>query len=622
MDQLKPILAACKKHMFWIVTSISVILACVGYYMMSSNLASLFSKQQGVINSAYSDVTTVQGAVSTHPNVDSQAEMQVVVDSLAKDVKQAWEIQYSFQDKLLVWPKIIRDNSPVLVAKLDKYRPIELKSEYPEEPKDVTKGLKQTYARYFDLDMPRIAKIIGVKWVGEASSTASGGGGGGMYGGGYGGGGYGGGAGSEGGDDMYGGGGGYGGGAGMAGGGGGYGGGMYGGGGGYGGGAAAAAPTAARDVVTWSAANQSETISQLKIWSGDTPNIYQILYTQENMWILEALLHIIKKTNGTAVANFQCKIKELQFVRIGKDAVGQAGQIDGVASAGGGGGMYGGAGYGGGDDYSGDDMYGESPDGYGEDMYSSGGGGDTSSESTSSDPADKRYVDSKGAAVAATDLREKMSSDSPEDAYFAVAKRIPVRMRVSIEQLAIPEFLANCGSADLMLEVQQVRIGDTVAAGGGAAAGAYGGAGYGGGGGPGVGGMSMGGDDEYGGDGMYGGGGMMGAGASSAGSESVIDLEIYGIVYLYNPVNIERLGLEKVTKDTEVQTTVDDEVQDVQPTAGQAAAAAQAAQEAQTGGGSTEAGAGPAAGDAGATEAAPAAADTGGAAAAAAPTDN
>src|SRR5690606_19327787 len=36
-----------------------------------------------------------------------------------------------------------------------------------------------------------------------------------------------------------------------------------------------------------------------------------------------------------------------------------------------------------------------------------------------------------------------------------------------------------------------------------------------------------------------------------------IPIEVYGVVYLFNPVDIDRLGLGKVTDETEIEMTVD-----------------------------------------------------------------
>ena len=42
----------------------------------------------------------------------------------------------------------------------------------------------------------------------------------------------------------------------------------------------------------------------------------------------------------------------------------------------------------------------------------------------------------------------------------------------------------------------------------------------------------------------------------------VLDIEVYGVVYLFNPVDIDRLGVEKVTEDTELAVTVEPTVEE------------------------------------------------------------
>ena len=602
MDQLKPILEQCKKHLFWIVTGVSALFGCVAFFLLSSTISEKFKDQVSKLDSSYSSVSQVRTALPTHPNDHSKNEMAAKIKDLSDDVGKAWEQQFKVQAKLLVWPKEIEASNPRLVKKLRQYMPIELKTTFPEQPSDLTRQIREEYNAYFDKDMPRLAKIIGVNWRGQASAATAAMGGGGGYpgagsGGGYGG--YGGGAGYAGGEGSAGG---YGG-EGSAGGYGGYGGegsaGGYGGYGGYGGGTAGGKGPA--DVVIWPESSQTEMLNSIRMWQGTTPTIYEILYTQENMWILESLLNIIRKTNlqdnkKPATANFQCAVKEIEFIRIGRTAMGRAGSVDGSGAAGGmgmgsggyagsgagyagsgagyasgGEGSYGSGGYGSG----GEGSYGESGS-YGEGSY--GGGG----EAVTTDPAANRYVDANFKPVSGNDLRTRMQSNTPEDAYFAVAKRIPVRIRVKMDQTKIQQFLANCGNAALTLEIRQVRIGDTVAAAsaGGAGGGGGGYPGMGGGGAPGpggMGGMGMGGmgmgmggepgEGGYGGEsGGYGGYGGLGAGATSD-SES-LDVEIYGLVYLFNPVDINKLGLDKITEETELQTSLPE--QDPNANTGQA----------------------------------------------------
>ncbi len=542
MDQLKQILSQAAKHQFWIVTGLAVVMGIAGFFLATSTINELYDAQKSALDTHYSNIDGVQSVISTHPNEISKQQMDAIIGSMAEDVRAAWESQYERQAAILKWPEEI--SSPSLVRKLKEYLPIEIKLTYPEEPSKIVDGEKRAYALYFDTQMIRLAKLIGCEWVGEASEVSNAAGGMGMagMGGGY--------------DDDFGSDG------------SGYSGDMFGGGEGYGdeggygapgyGSGAGVISNKPRDLVTWPKTSQDELISSIQMWRGDTPNVYQIFYTQENMWILEGLLNIIKKTNGAAQANFQCTIKEIEFLRIGRSAVGQAGSIDGAAGSRG---MYGGEMYGG----MGDEMYGgemfSGEGGEGEEEMFGGSGGPTAAVTT--DPADNRYVDAAFAPVSGADLRSSMQSEDPEDAYFAVAKRIPVRLRLKIDQRKINEFLANCGNADLMLEVRQVRLGDTEPA-----AGPGGGGGYGGYGGE-MGGMGGGyGDDGgygeaggYGGEG-YGGSGYGGSGYGMAGSTKIdrnpwdIPIEVYGVVYLFNPVDIERLGLSKVDEATEVSDTL------------------------------------------------------------------
>ena len=139
---------------------------------------------------------------------------------------------------------------------------------------------------------------------------------------------------------------------------------------------------------------------------------------------------------------------------------------------GGEGGSYGGESYGGSYGGEGGDEGGSEGEGYG--GYGGGQGGGGGSVSFR-DPANGRYVDANFVPVSGDDLRTKMKDSNPEDAYFAVAKRIPVRLRMKVDLRRVQTFLANCGSAKMMLEVRQVRFGDTTAAASSAAGGGMGG---------------------------------------------------------------------------------------------------------------------------------------------------
>ncbi len=88
-------------------------------------------------------------------------------------------------------------------------------------------------------------------------------------------------------------------------------------------------------------------------------------------------------------------------------------------------------------------------------------GGDLTGVAAGPDPAEGRYVDKDYQPLPAATLRKVMGSTesiAPEEAYLAVAKRIPVRMRISIDQKKLPKFLVECANAELTVEVRQLRV--------------------------------------------------------------------------------------------------------------------------------------------------------------------
>jgi hypothetical protein len=121
---------------------------------------------------------------------------------------------------------------------------------------------------------------------------------------------------------------------------------------------------------------------------------------------------------------------------------------------------------------------------------------------------------------------------------LAVAKRIPVRLRFQLDQRKLNVLLSACGNARLPVEVRQIRVNPdhvtTGPSGGGDS------------------GPLMPGVPAFGGEGG-GPGAMPGVGmrpgmvkgnlvTDATVDPSLIDIELYGIVYIYNPVNKSQLG--------------------------------------------------------------------------------
>lgn len=536
MDQLKQILAVAQKYHFWILCTLILGMYLGTWFMAVSRMSEETEARVSEINSAYSDGQGIKGVVN-HPNELSVEMMKQLNRMEAEQVRRAWERRYREQEDVLVWPAELK---PDFIAAVEKLMPIETNVEYPTEQEPLKIDFRNRYRDYIREEMPVLAEIVGAEW--KVSTAASSGGmdgysgeaGMGMdYGGssdyeegsgyeeGY----------SE--YSEYG--------------------GEYGSGSGYPGRREEEDPI----VVEWSKQNQSELQAACFNWAGQRPTTLQVLYAQENLWVLRTLLMIIKATNGDADAQYNAAVKEITNIHLGRMARGikSVGQVkQGRETQMGGPGGYGSDMEMMEEEYSSE--Y-EMMEGGGEGGYMEGGSGSEDMTAGAIDPADNRYVDDEMEPLTGDQLRSAMESPSAENAFLVVAKRMPVRLRVNMDVRKLPLLLCECANSDLPVEVRQVRINTPPAQAGGM--GGYGGMSgmggsgmYGGEGGYGM--EGSGGyesessyESDYGDYGGYGSGegysGMGGAMGQSVESPYDADVEIYGLVYVYNPVDPEKLGL-------------------------------------------------------------------------------
>ena len=509
MDQLKTQLAVVVKYGFWISSALVLLVSLGIWFMTTSSLDDENQKQTQKITSSINTVKSVQLELSDLPNDHSHEKMEEMIAKRQQEVLDAWEVFYERQKDILVWPQGIFQQELV-----DEYKdkvPIEAFIDFPtEEADELETTLRNQYATYIKNVLPSIAEIAKCEWTAEFERSAAMGdmGGGGM--------------GGMGGMDMM---------------------GM----GGMGRPQQEVSVTGETGgpLVKWEQSSQSSLLKDLFPWRGDLPSTLDVYYSQENLWILRQLLAIVAEINGEARQPYQAKIHEISKIGIGSSVKTDAGYISkpGQGSMGG---MMGGMGG------EMDDMMGgmDGMDMMGGMMGDMGGGGMTVE---AVDPADNRYLNGALEPIDGATLRAALKSNSPTDASVAVAKRVPVMMRLNMDQRSVHQLVAVCGSADLMVEVTQVRVlpkNESNSMGGMGMEGEMGG-GMGG-----MGGMDLGmgggmGDMDM---GMGGGMGGMGGGGISGEVEDEFPLdmsvEIYGIINIYNPPDAEKLGLEKVTEDT------------------------------------------------------------------------
>ena len=519
MEDLKRYIKEISKYSFWILAGLVLLLSSVIFYLTSSSMYSSISQRISTVNGVFSKINEISGKTSTHPNELSHKEMERRLEGLVSDVDQAWQFQYERQKEFLTWPANAFQY-PKVREIFDGLRPFEKNVAFPlpepiPSPLDqVTVRDRDVYKSYIEPEFPALARRIGSTWKfvldAKAMSPAGGGfepPGGGAFGGGLTGG-------------------------------------------------AVAKPDDSKDLVRWPEAAQKELISTALPWYARStpPTIHEIYYTQEDIWLLRGIMDILANTNSDAKENFQAVVREIEWIRWGSKASRDAGSLSGAGpAAGGGGGLMGMMG--GGGPPSEAESGGGPPSGYGG-MGGGGKGGAMVPAGTgrAKDPAEGRYVDTSFKPLTGAQLRGAMDLKSAPDAVIAVAKRIPVRMRLKIDESQLGRLITECGNGKMMLEVLQVRY-NTDATSSGGAAGSGGGAGGFGGEGegnmPGLGATGAGGsgaelrsDGDMGGEpesgeggapaGMGGSGGL-GSGSANRSTNGEVAVEIFGLVYLYNP---------------------------------------------------------------------------------------
>jgi hypothetical protein len=272
--------------------------------------------------------------------------------------------------------------------------------------------------------------------------------------------------------------------------------------------------------------NNLKAIQEPYKW-GSLPSTLQVRMAQEDLWVYEALLRIIRNTNEGAKDYYKAPVRRIEAVEIGPAAAGAFARVGSAAAT------FGSA-EGGGEGVppEGGAAPVESappPDG---DPNAVPGGpeqGAATLDNVSRNLLDQRYVDSKGKPLAAGTAHP-----------YPEFKMMPVRLKLVMNQMQIPRLLAQCANSNMPVEVRQVRIRpddsgrldmSNSAAGGGAGGGAPGPEG----GVPGPGGP---------------GGGPEGPvmrstegarGDDSTGLSLYVPVEVLGIIYIYNPPDEAKL---------------------------------------------------------------------------------
>ena len=524
-----------KKNFFWIANFL-LTAAMIGVWFYSTGaITKATSDRVGTIKSkvnaakAVNNVSAEEGA-NAHPNQTTEDGMKVKLDTLAESITRAWTTRFESQQQIMQWPESILfgDAGRAFRKEFEKFDPPEILPAENTGKSEQMKILLQVYKQQIPAQMDTICSIIKSDWHYQELLDAA----------------------AK--DDES---------------------------------DATKDPDASADsddgesdeeekrkqdreeafqtgrqIVSWSEVNQNLWYRKLTSFQGRDDNEFsvnlptpsQVYMLQQDLWLLQAMFEIIREVNAQrdadgkvvvdedgnpvlVAANDLAAIKHIDHVVFGREALALLGTITDTmqdTTQKGAGGL--GGGRGGGSRAGG---------------RSRGGKNKSSDESFAyrGQPAfHGRYVNSNLEPSEADTIRKVLSDKNlpSNDLEVVVAKRVPVRFAVKMDERKIADFLAACANSPFAFEVWQVRInrhdgkeviklrGSEGAAGGGGRGGGRGGIG------------SLGGaTGPSGGFGSTGGsGGKSGSSVIAVRDNFDVRVEFYGIVKIYNPVNETCLG--------------------------------------------------------------------------------
>ena len=529
-------MADVKKFLFWIVSGFITVTVTVLWFLAVGKLDEERTQQTSQINSKFKDMDGIKTVNdSNHPNSKFKKGIDEIMKQVQADIYKTWDNKYMNQKTAFNWPMAEGELDQVTANAFIPLTPIEMKvvatgvkaDEKDETGMEVNRIARTNYADFVKNYVPKLASQIDAAW-GEPQIEDDGFGGGA--------------AGGFGGDPTE------------------------------GGGISAVAEEVSNHMVVWEQNNQKALDARFAFT--ETPTTLQILYTQEDLWVLQQWLAIIKDLNKEAEAAYNAKVTEIigidlakngkisgpSGVDLAKEAILSGGK---VAAAGGmgamGGGATGGGAMGGMSDMMSQMAGTNSPEDTGN-STNKGGKDEDGNLVATDDPGDLRYVDAQYQPLQVVELRDALSTDPKKaqkaDPELAISKRYPTRIRLKLDMRYLSQFLAACGNAELSIEVLQVRIGGESGINKDGGSGGAGMGGMEGGMGGAMGGMDGGmggamGGMEGGMGGMGAMGGMGGAVVEAAEHPYHQEVEIYGIVHIYNPPNPYALGIDPEKQQAE-----------------------------------------------------------------------
>lgn len=243
MEQFQNVLEVIKKHHFWILACLVLVMSLGIYTLATGKVKKEFQKRKTKITSAYNGAQSVTRNPE-QPNQEKIGNWEKILDQQRKKVLRAWKNLYQKQEKEKRWPEGLGKGYLKMIKK-------------GIGPKDeIPKRYRELYRNLIKRELPKMFKRVNYRRPDESMRPTP----------------------SE--------------------------------------------PQAQVNdigVVVWPEADRTKIISE-KFNFPRRPSSFRVRLAQENYWVYQALLDIIKATNGDAKTQSSAAVKTIDLLEIGKDA--------------------------------------------------------------------------------------------------------------------------------------------------------------------------------------------------------------------------------------------------------------------------------------------------------------
>ncbi len=150
MDQVRTALAWLKKHHFWVLTGLAVLIALGCWWSAAGKMSAKYEADQKTIKGGFDTVQAVKSA-SFHANQTINDKEIGEIQTLSKSVAKLWQVLYDKQrENVLKWP----------TALSKEFRDAVEKMQFAE---DIPRELRNNYQNYIELHFPELPKQISAR---------------------------------------------------------------------------------------------------------------------------------------------------------------------------------------------------------------------------------------------------------------------------------------------------------------------------------------------------------------------------------------------------------------------------------------------------------------------------